>query len=257
MSYNYPNPKSAKYSSAARAAARATRQQDMAEIRAAQRAERAHAARAAAVPGVTRTGGYYGRFAGAGGEMKFLDTSLTNAAVDAAMEQNNLCVIPQGDTESQRVGRKVIVKKINVHATHTMPARTDIAAASSMKARYALVLDTQTNGAAFSATDLFETDSVNSFRNLANQTRFKILKEISYDLKCSGAAPSGAAYVAAGDQVTWNMQVKCNIPIEFDNSATTGAITTVRSNCIFLISRSSVANISDLAGTARIRYSDN
>jgi len=65
-------------------------------------------------PGVDRTGGYYGRFAGRGAELKFFDTA-TSFSIDTSPEvpaTGQLVLIPQGVTESTRVGRKCVIRSI-------------------------------------------------------------------------------------------------------------------------------------------------
>ncbi len=48
-------------------------------------------------PGFDRTGGFYGRFAGPGGEKKFFDTDVDDAVVSGSMTINNLTVVPEGN----------------------------------------------------------------------------------------------------------------------------------------------------------------
>jgi len=67
-------------------------------------------------PGYDRTGGSYGRYAGRGAELKFFDTSLsflfdTTGEVPAT---GQLVLIPQGVTESTRVGRKCVIKSVHL-----------------------------------------------------------------------------------------------------------------------------------------------
>lgn len=208
--------------------------------------------------GYLRQSGYYGRMTGAGAvERKFLDTDVGAGigGVAPTMEFSNLCVVPQGDEESQRIGRKIRVKSVDFKGTLTLAPAT-VATSTSDNIRVMLVLDTQTNGAQFAATDLLETDSYFSFNNLANSGRFRVLKKLQYSLSAQGAAATGAAFTFG--EVTRNISFhhNCDVPIEYDNSANTGAITTVRSNNLFIVTQASTGNIVTIAGDARIRYSD-
>lgn len=65
--------------------------------------------RAGGRPGVTRVGGYYGRFTGPHAEKKFFDTTLaaTAATTAGAVISDTLNIVPQDSTESGRIGRKV------------------------------------------------------------------------------------------------------------------------------------------------------
>lgn len=202
------------------------------------------------IPGVTRMSGYYG-----GMEKKFLDTAISDATAAATMTMYNICIVPQGDTESQRVGRKITVKAIQLRGSLSLLGATDVTN-TSCQVRMRIVCDTQTNGAAFTATDLLETDAINSFSNLANRSRFVVLKDRTFALKAGGACATGAAYAFSEDIVVIDTYKGCNIPIEYDNSATTGAITTVRSNSLWITFQCSTAEIVAVSGTARIRYVD-
>ncbi len=207
------------------------------------------------VPGRDRTGGYYGRFTSRGnGELKFKDTTVSDTPITTTMVIQNLTVIAEGNGESERVGRKVTIKSVHIKGVMTMVEATS-AANTTDKVFGMLVQDTQTNGAAFAATDLLDTDVVTSFRNLANSKRFKILMKKTWLFKAGGAAPSGAAFVFSQDQKDVTINKKCNIEMEYDNSATTGVITSVRSNNIYWVTQSSGGFVNSVL-TARIRYSD-
>lgn len=189
-------------------------------------------------------------------EKKFLDTDLgTIDTVGQALEKVNLNVVPQGDAESERNGRKITVRNIYVKGTLKLNAAT-AATSTSTVIGLMIVVDTQTNGAAFAATDLLEADEWVSYRNLANQTRFKVLWKKDISLSSSGATATGAAYAFGENIRAFKKGIKCNIPIEYDNSATTGAVATQRVNSIHFVAHSTKNNLVTLDGTARIRFTD-
>lgn len=203
-------------------------------------------------PGYTRTGGYYGRF-GRGGEYKFFDTTLS-FNVDATAEvpaTGQLCLIPQGVTESTRVGRKCLIKSIDMKGMLTLTPSTE-ATCSTISWVY-VVLDTQANGAAAAVSDVFNGSNPWEFlMDLANEQRFKVLK--TFEVRLEPQAGATGAYNNAKAMVHWFH--RCNIPLEF--SSTTGAITEIRSNNIFLIAGCSGGD--DLVafnGVCRLRFSDN
>jgi len=206
--------------------------------------------------GFLRTGGFYGRFEGRGGEQKFLDTSLNdlvNATAEVPATGGQLCLIPQGVTESERVGRKCTLKSIYVKGRMLLQpaAGTANAAAISMW----LVQDTQANGAAAAVTDVLTASNVNAaLNNLSNSSRFRILAHKQWVL-----TPKAGVEGAFNDDVKWfKIYKKVNIPLEF--SSTTGAITELRSNNVFMIWGSTGGGADDtvgIAGTSRIRFSDN
>ncbi len=204
--------------------------------------------------GYDRTSGYYGRYT-SGGEMKFKDTSVADGTVTAAVTVAELTVIPEGNGEQERVGRKITIKR--VHMTGALTLGWSVGAANtSERVLCYIVQDRQTNGAVFSATDLLDADGIDNFLNLANSSRFKILAKKTYILNVGGAAPSGAAYIFGEDIVPVEFHLKVNIPMEYDNSATTGVVTTVRSNNIYFVTQSQTGLLTSLVGNVRLRYSD-
>jgi len=188
-------------------------------------------------------------------ELKFLDTA-TSFTVDATGEvptTGQLNLIPQGIGESERVGRKVTIKKVQLRWTVTANSNNFVGSVL----RLMLVQDTQCNGQAATYSGVggvLESDTVTAFRNLENVERFRVLKDWFLPM-----VPT------AGIVTTFNVPIRCltfnkscNIPIEFDSAAATGALTTIRSNNLFLLARSSIDDdIFLVSGVVRIRYLDN
>lgn len=208
--------------------------------------------------GYLRTGGFYGRFRGRrtssfNNELKFLDTTLSVAPMAAAGAVSvNLNVVPQGDTESMRNGRKIVIKSIWLRGALELTPGAAAVGASADFYRLILVQDKQANGQTFAVTDYLATAGVLSHRNLANTNRFVNLWEM-YGPLTSQSGVTGASG-NAGKSI--NKYHKCNIPIEFDATAITGVIGTQRSNSIALITMCADA-VTVFNGTFRIRYSDN
>jgi len=205
------------------------------------------------VPGYTRTGGNYGRYAGRGAELKYFDT-VNSWLIDQTGEvpgTGQLCLIPQGVTESTRVGRKCVIKSIQGKYTWAfLPAAATAAATTGF---LYLVLDKQCNGAAAAVTDVFTGVNVSSApRNLSNSSRFVILKK--WQFKLSSQAGVSGAYNK--DCKSFQFYKKCNIPIEY--SSTTGAIAEIRSNNIFFISGTDGQSDDTINcdGVTRVRFSD-
>lgn len=213
------------------------------------------------VPGVTRSIGYYGRYTNpAKPELKFFDTSLSGT-IDATAEipatGGQINLVPQGDTQSQRVGRKIIIRSIHVKGTAFLaPAAS--ANASEVAYMY-LIWDKQCNGAAATVGDansgVFTSANLSvAYMTLANKSRFVILKKWIWTFN------AGAGVTTAYNTVARNFDFfkKCMIPIEFDASATTGAITTIRSNNCFLVwgTTGTTDDVVSVTGAIRIRYMD-
>lgn len=205
--------------------------------------------------GRDRTSGYYGRYGEGSTEKKFHDVAVSDPVVAATLTITNLGVIPQGTLENQRIGRKVTVK--SVHGKFTNDLNEATATVNSCdQVQLMLIQDTQTNGAQFVATDLLETDDITSFRNLANNKRFKILWSKIAQFSTGGLVASGASIVGSAKACRWiKFNKKMNIPIEYDNAFTDGRIATIRSNNLYFVVVSSSGSTS-LLGTVRLRFTD-
>lgn len=216
--------------------------------------------------GFVRTGGFYG--AGSQ-ELKFLDVTTIDAvvAVDSWIVQNagSVLNIPQGTTQSQRDGRKCVIKSLGWHFDISQDA---IAAGTATppgptKVRVIMYLDKQCNGATATNTDLVvDGGSVNcalTFNNLSNSGRFRTLMDRTYILQpTAGGGPSAANCEWAGAGVSDSFYKKCNIPMEFSDTA--GAISEIRSNnicwmlCTNMIGQVGGATPVRFDGTLRIRW---
>lgn len=205
------------------------------------------------VKGRDRTSGYYGRFnkpiACRDGEKKFWDTGLTIAEVPTGMQIHNLTVVAQGNGESQRIGRKITIRDINVR--YTLRMFPSVSAFAGNVIRIMIVQDRQTNGTEFAPGDLLEDNDLHSFRNLANSGRFKVLWTTTIDLSAT-AGVSDTGYAANAKSVIVNLKV--NIPMEYDGVS--GAIGTVRSNNIYFTTQTLIGEEFIANGNARIRFTD-
>ncbi len=180
----------------------------------------------AVVPGISRISGYYG-----GIENKFFDQDIDDAVVATGgtiQAAGSICNIAQGTTEIQRDGRKCVVNAINWRYSIKVPSNA--AANGFDTVRVILYLDKQCNGATAAVGDILETDDYQSFNNLANRSRFRILLDRTHTLKQHGAAGNGTTNETLTSMDNFSFYKKCQIPLEF--SSTTGAITELRSNNI-------------------------
>lgn len=125
-----------------------------------------------------------------------------------------------------------------------------------------LVWDKQANGTAPTALsgtgqgNLLQYNGtatdIHAFRDLDNVERYVVLKEWHHNILA----------FAAGSNAFMKSQFLVNksvtIPIEYDASASTGAIGTIRSNNLLLMSGSDLADTYLVCnGVIRIRYVDN
>lgn len=217
------------------------------------------AAIAAVVPGYTRSGGSYGRYGrlaalrGLVPEKKFFDTALS-FNFDSTGEvpaTGQLALIPQGDTESTRDGRKAMIESIQIRGELIFTPGAAASAAAADVTHLYLVLDTQCNGAAAQATDVFTGNNfATAMLNLNNSGRFRILKHWVHTW-APGAGVTGA-YINCAKQLEYYKKCK----IDMDWSSTTGALTEIRSNNIFLLAGSGLGTDDTVSftGTCRLRF---
>ncbi len=203
---------------------------------------------------------YAGRYAN-GGELKFHDIDVNEATGDWSggiiMNGGTLNIIAQGSTESQRIGRKCTIKSIMMRANLNLQALAAATAQPTFTVRYIIYLDKQCNGLTAAVTDILESADYLSFRNLSNVSRFNIIKDKTFEIKPNAAAGDGTTNDFGASAINFTCFKKCNIPLEYDNSATTGVLTSIRSNNIgmLLISRGSGA-LMVLDAKFRMRFSD-
>ncbi len=206
--------------------------------------------------GYYRTEGNYGRYK-KDGELKFIDGQDTDAIVSLAgtiIEAGSIINIAQGTTQNERIGRKIVIKKIaiNIRVFLNLQSAMNLTADEF---RIIIYQDKQCNGATAAVGDLLATGDIQSFRNLTETGRFKFLYDHKVQLNCKVITINAADTIATGVFAkSWAHYIDCSIPIEYDS--TTGAITEIRSNNIgiLVISHNSIAQ-SDLHW--RIRYTDN
>lgn len=208
-----------------------------------------------------RKAGYYGRFnQAAGTELKFRDYTTELSGFTAPRQLATLCGIPQGVGQKERIGRKCTIKSINWRFSLQLPEVTQTQSPpNSTTFRVLLYLDTQCNGEAALITDILQYNDFMSFNNLANKGRFRVLMDKFYTLNY-GAMTEIQTTGYSTPRVFKNSSFfkKVNIPIEFDSSLDTGALSTIRSNNIglWVLTRAGL-DTSTMEGHFRIRYADN
>ncbi len=181
--------------------------------------------------GYLRVGGYFGRYnKGAFQELKFHDVDFDNNALTTAGEiLPSLNLIAQGVGQSQRLGRKVLLKSLHMRGMWFVANGTDPSGCSAIS-RIIVYCDKQANGAAATVAGILQTADFQSFRNLENQGRFKVLYDKTNRLQREAA---GSAIVFANVKHYMKLNKKLNIPILFDGA--TGAITEMCCNNIGIL----------------------
>ncbi len=217
------------------------------------------AAGASYIPGYYRKSGYFGRYgtsaAGSIQEKKFFDQTHNDPAGDwsAGRIGTSWNLVPQGDTESTRVGRMIKIHSIQVRG------KTELATNTSTKSpciRFFLFLDKQCNGAEPAVTDVLEAADFLAHNKLENSGRFVTLKTWIICMNQIAAAGNGTANDWGELTRTWQYYKSFKVPIKIQFSGATGALTEIKSNNLMLGWITDKVDALALEYCTRIRYTD-
>lgn len=214
-----------------------------------------------------RTGGYLAL------ESKYFDLSqsgfipisstLAGCMFDPAAP---LCINapPIGDGPSSRDRDSIVVSSLQLKATiHSSNITAAALPAFNVRAMFAIVLDTQTNGAQCASDDIFELNSTNPLltsiplRDMQYSQRFQVLKMWEVDL-----TPVTLVYDSATVSYSWNSVSKAlecflplNLRVHFKDGAPSSSIGAVMDNSLHVVAAcgSAVGAIA-CAYQTRIRY---
>ncbi len=184
-------------------------------------------------------------------ELKFFDTEFVSALTSATGTTTSINLVGQGTDESQRVGRKILLKQITLQGIIRLPATADTSNATDV-VRLMLVWDKQTNKSNATPTDVLGTSpKILHYRELTNSGRFKVLKTLWMTVNINAGAGDGTTNDFPQMFKKFDLWKKCNIPIEF--SGISGAIGGITTNNIFVLVFSHNAK-AFITWRARIRY---
>ncbi len=208
-----------------------------------------------------RTGGFIGI------ERKFADFETNDdafAVTWATMEDGTIKSVggvAQGNTESQRIGRKYSILSIHIRAfVKVAAAEANVNVRTDLRGRFCLVLDTQTNAAQLDATDVMDggqTDDTLAFRNLQFSKRFLVLWDQAWILKHQQMAQGGVDLFSIPDSHSrmfkFNKVFAKPLQITCNSTATTNVISVMEDNSLHMIG---VANDTSalLSYQVRIRF---
>ncbi len=208
-------------------------------------------------------------------EKKFLDFTISEALIAITGEfmdktpgvtndTSTLFNIGTGNGPSQRIGRKITVTdiyiRLNFEFVNSTQANLDVAKIGHETVRCMLVWDKQANGVGPRSTQILLTDVYDDFRNLANTKRFTILYDRTWTFNRQTVAEgNGTTRSSQSVHKEFNKRIskKVFIPIEYNQTATTGILSTIRSNNVGLILWGKFgARITLKDSKCRIRYID-
>lgn len=168
-------------------------------------------------------------------------------------DTTNLTAIGQGDGESQRDGKQYAINSIHIKGFVTNTVQeSSVAPDGDITVRLVLVLDTQTNGAQLTATNVMDggqTNDIFSFRNLQFTKRFRVLWDRTFNIKVAVSNTNEGAinlFAVGENRMTFKVNKTFKTPLMVNTSDTGADIANVTDNSIHMIgvSTSTDANVS-------------
>lgn len=129
--------------------------------------------------------------------------------------------IAPGTDIDQRLGRAVIMDELQLILTDNVTAGSGI----DQYHRLMLVLDRQPNGAALAILDVLDVVATNSHPNLANRSRFLILKDELHPLNAAAEPGSFRSY-------RWQFPLRTRITF---NAGVAGTVADIATNSLYFI----------------------
>lgn len=216
-----------------------------------------------------RIGGFLGL------ELKFLDCAWNGVALASSTDgsggelqpssgcTNAISVPAQGDGESQRDGRKFCIKSVYVNgiiSTAQLQDHTD--AEDLLGYWFALVLDTQANGATLVSENVYLNPSTSAIsilpqplRNLQNSTRYRILDSKFIGPGGAYGITDGTATASVSNQVSPKVTLSWKGSINVDTTGTTANVSSCADNAIHVLAYcGSTALTPSFFGKSRMRF---
>ena len=215
-----------------------------------------------------RTGGFIGK------ELKFIDyggnqlsllatvTDSTGGEMDPNVGGTPLCLngIGQGNGQSDRDGKNIIMKSFYINGNITMGAFSDRNGATAAALVFiAVVLDKQTNGAQLNSEDVFKNPcatnhaQANPIRNLEYSDRFDVLWSKSYAIQAGTSFYTGTLDQSEINEtrIKFKKFKRINIPVTYTGTGST--VATVMNNSLHVIAYTTGQNCT-LNYNSRVRF---
>ncbi len=216
-----------------------------------------------------RTGGYLGL------ELKFLDCAWNAVTIPASTDgsggelqpssgcTNCMSCPAQGDGESQRDGRKFVMKSVWLSGSIDTSPDPDKADGSNVDGHYfALVLDTQANGATVVSESVYLNPGSSAanilpqpLRNLQNSKRFRILASQFVAPGGAYAQTDGTNTASISAQNSTYVSLSWRGSLNVDTIGTTADVASVSNNAIHLVAYAGSTQLSPVfRGKSRMRF---
>jgi len=200
------------------------------------------------------------------GEMKYFDTvkAATNLAASNdwtgteydPTTYNTLCCPIVGAGVDQRIGKMIKIMKIKVRGFFIASGQANVTTAdNATQIRLLLVQDKQTNSTQAQGEDVMTSGgsaslNVNTFQNINNFGRFRVLKDKTYTLQNPNMSYDGTNLEQAGLMKTWKFTINFkNPPVVRFNATNGGTVADIVDNSFHIM-----ANISNADLVPQISY---
>jgi len=196
-------------------------------------------------------------------ERKVYDLDATIYDADTSSRITALCTPQLGTDMTNRVGRKILVKSVQVRGL-VRTERSELLTAAQIPAqmcRYMILVDMQPNGALPNITDVLKTANPVSPMNLNNRDRFRVLLDKSFTLDpWLYNTTASTALASASNQIKYfKKYIKCNQEMIF-NATNGGTVADITSGNIFQIvlgnQAVSATNTAEMVIATRVRFLD-
>lgn len=191
-------------------------------------------------------------------ELKFFDSEHTVSPVPLAGQTiSSINIVPQGTSESERIGRKIWVRRIEANFSCTLAQQQDTDDIGNGDVlRIIIFLDQQTNGSSATVLEIMQQNQFDAHFNINNKERFKILwdKTVTMNRRVSGTdGPNRQSTPLVIRYVNYNRNMYGKgISVDFDSS--TGAVSEMRTNNIGFLYITSFGIVGITSQKTRIFY---
>jgi len=194
--------------------------------------------------------GFRGTYSRSQVEKKYVDIASAQYAADTTGTVTALNLCNEGTGVSQRVGRKICMKSVQVRGWITQET-----AQQPCMVRIMLVWDKQVNGVIATIAEILSAATSNSFMNLDNRERFVVIKDKHYTL---GTRNSTSGTAVADKSVSEPINIYKKLPEgSFTIFDGTGAgIADINTGALYLVTIGSAADAGLAVLATRVRYTD-
>jgi len=189
-------------------------------------------------------------FVGNLGDAKFVDATITQAAVNTTATIQHVSIIAQGNTVNDRVGKACRATTAKVRAVVSQDA-----AAQSNVVRCLLVWDYQPNKALAAVTDIIDAATPQAQPKRENNLRFKIIRDWWMTLSGNGNLGTVTTKVLIDSYV----KLPRDANILYTTADTTGVIgDVIQGALLFITLGDAAAGTADnaLTGTLRLNFDE-